>query len=69
MPRTSHLSAQAVAQLKAFVVAVKDYERVRIADNKIEIVDGFGPDGSNGDRLREVLKCELFGALPSSKDH
>ena len=42
-------------------------ERVLIddtKDNEIRTVRGFGPDGSNGNRLREVLKTTTFGMLP-----
>ena len=42
-------------------------ERVLIddtKDNEIRTVRGFGPDGSNGDLLREVLKTTTFGMLP-----
>ena len=56
-----------VAQIKAMVDAMGTNQRVRIADNDIQLVDGFGPDGSNCDRLREMLKTATFGMLPLLK--
>ena len=51
--------------LCARVMAMGPEEMV-LVDDGIQIVGGFGADG-NGDRLREVLKTRIFGALPLLK--
>ena len=59
--------AEHLIRLATLVENMQNDERVLIDENKIEIIKGFGPDGSDGPRLREVLKCAIFAALPLSK--
>ena len=59
--------AEHLIRLATLVENMQNDERVLIDENKIEIINGFRSDGSNGQRLREVLKCAIFGVLPLTK--
>ena len=51
-------------QVLAALRMMRDDERVLIDGGCSRIVGGFGADTTSGERLRQVLQCRSFGALP-----